>query len=149
MVTSCSTSQLSVPVPRFYATNSLGMALSATTTFDLWCCSLKRHPQVCVFPGRAAWPSPLDTSMSLQDRHVNTVKQTEQEHGIHLLDPPPARKTHKMGLFCVWLERQGIESAFPCLHLHRTLQLIAPGHLGFVTLKSILCPDFHGTNLGL
>lgn len=67
---------------------------------------------VCSLEGQL-WPSPPDTSMSLQDRHVNTVKQTEQEHGIHLLDPPPARKTHKMGLLCVWLERQGIESAFP------------------------------------
>jgi len=43
------------------------------------------------------WPSPPDTSMSLQDRHVNTVKQTEQEHGIHLLDPPSSKEDTEDG----------------------------------------------------
>lgn len=93
------------------------------------------------------WPNPPDTSMSLQDRHVNTVKQTEQEHGIHLLDPPPARKTQKMELFCVWFERQGIESAFPSPPQNCIVHI--PGHLGFVTPKTTLCLDFHRKNLDL
>lgn len=72
------------------------------------------------------WPSPPDRSMSLQDRHVNTVTQTEQEHGSHL-DPPRARKMNQMQLFCVQFESQGVESAFPS----PPQKLIPPGHLGW------------------
>lgn len=114
MVTTCSTSQLLMAVPRFMLRHYLPRNCFICH-HHIWfvVLLLLRGILGFVLPGRTALAQPS------RHKHVFTRQtckycKTNRARAWHSSpDHPPARKTHKMGLFCVWLERQGIESAFP------------------------------------
>lgn len=81
------------------------------------------------------WPSPPDTGMSLQDRHVNTVKQAARAGHSSPGSPLQQRRYVRWNYFVYGLNAKALSQLFP----HSTeLGLISLGHLGFVTLRMTL-----------